>query len=290
MKKPLLHFFTGGLLILSLWRCDLINPTEPTPAYLTINPFSLTTTAAEGSNSANIKQGWLFVNGEFLGVYELPAEVPVLAAGSTVVRVEAGIEDNGLSTTPDIYPFYEAYEEEVDLSPGESTVLNPSTAYLSTAKFAMLEDFEDGRVDFFTEPITGNTTLNIESEIVRSGQFAGRFSLLDSLREIVEIATLQEFSGLQEGGVFVYLEIDYLAEAPVFWGVAGEPDPIAGLERYVEPGFAPKAEWNKIYLNLSQIIFDSQLTDYRIIMQALLRDEDPDSANVYLDNIKLVHF
>jgi hypothetical protein len=290
MKKPLFHLFISGLLALSLWRCDILNPTEPTPAYLTINPFTLSTSAAEGSNSANIKQGWLFVNGEFLGVYDLPAEVPVIAAGPTTVRVEAGIEENGLSSTPDIYPFYEAYEQELDLIPGESTVINPRTSYLSTAKFAMIEDFEDGRVSFFTEPITGNTNLSLEREIVRDGQFAGQFSLVKSVRDIVEIATLQEFSGLQEGGVFVYLEIDYLAEAPVFWGVAGERDPLAGLERYVEPGFAPKPEWNKIYLNLSQIIFDSELTDYQIILQALLREEDPDSANVYLDNIKLVHF
>ncbi|RME96236.1 MAG: hypothetical protein D6772_12140 [Bacteroidetes bacterium] len=288
--KQALYVLLGSLLLISQWSCDLINPEEPIPAYLRIEPFTLSTTASQGPNTENIKQGWLFVNGEFLGAYDLPAEVPVLAVGLSSIRIEAGIHDNGISTTPDIYPFYEPYEEEAELVPGETTVLSPSTRYLSRTKFAFIEDFEDGAVEHFTEAITGGVNLEVEQDMVRSGQFAGRFSLLDSLRPIVEIATAEEFSGLQGNGVFVYLEIDYLAEAPVFWGVAGERDAISGLERYIEPGFAPKAEWNKIYLNLSQDIFNSQLETYKIIMQALLREEDPDSANVYLDNIKLVHF
>ncbi|MCB0638866.1 MAG: hypothetical protein KDC54_19695, partial [Lewinella sp.] len=48
--------------------CDLINPEEPIPAYLYVAPFALNTAPnIEGSNSAKITEGWVFVNGEFLG-------------------------------------------------------------------------------------------------------------------------------------------------------------------------------------------------------------------------------
>lgn len=278
-------------LLFVLSGCDIINPEEQVPAYLDIKEFTLTTeVGSEGSASEKITEVWVFVDGVYLGMYDLPALVPVLKAGPTEVRLEAGIRDNGISATPDIYPFYEAYSVNLDLEANKTEIIEPLTAYTSITKFSFIEDFEDNRPRVFTETLTGGTSLERTQEDVFEGEYSGTFSLTREDRPVVEFATNATFSGLQEGGVFVYLEVNYKSDAPVIWGIIGEPDPIAGPERFYDPGFSPKDEWNKIYFNISQLIFDSQLDEYQIGFQALLTTSSPDSANVILDNIKLVHF
>lgn len=279
------------LILFSMGSCDIINPEEQVPAYLEIQDFTLTTLpGSQGSDSERITEVWVFIDGVFLGMYDLPAVVPVLKAGPTEIRLEAGIRDNGISSVPDIYPFYEPYTVNLNLEANKTESINPVTSYLADAKFAFIEDFEETRPRVFTQILTGVTPLERTQDDVFEGDFSGQFSLTKENSPVVEIATAANFSGLQEDGVFVYLEVNYKSDAPVIWGFVGEPDPIAGPERFYDPGFAPKDEWNKIYFNLSQILFSSLLNEYQIGFQAFLTEESPDSATVLLDNIKLVHF
>ncbi|MEZ4984834.1 MAG: hypothetical protein R2795_07325 [Saprospiraceae bacterium] len=101
----IIHFALLLVMSVSWWQCDFINPEEGIPSYLFIEEFTLTTGPAQGSNSHKITEAWVFVDDIFLGVYDLPATVPVLETGSHTVRVEAGIRDNGLGDFPNIYPF-----------------------------------------------------------------------------------------------------------------------------------------------------------------------------------------
>lgn len=278
-------------LIFSLTTCDLINPEEQVPAYLEINEFSLSTQAgSQGSADERITEVWVFVDGVFLGMYDLPALVPVLKAGPTEIRVEAGIRDNGIASFPDIYPFYEPYKVNLDLKANETSTINPTTTYISEAKFAFIEDFEDTRPRVFTEILNGTTEIERTQDDVFEGNYSGRFSLTRENQPVLEIASSALLSGLLENGVYVYLEVNYKADAPVVWGFVGEPDPIAGPIGYYDPGFSAKGEWNKIYFNLAQLLFDTQLDEYQIGFQAFLLEESPDSSTILLDNIKLVHF
>lgn len=271
--------------------CDLINPEEKVPAYLDIQPFSLSTLpGSQGSSDEKITEVWVFVDGAFLGSYDLPALVPVLNIGTTEIRLEAGIRDNGLSAKPDIYPFYAPYTTTLNLEPGKTETIQPVITYSGDAKFAFIEDFEDNRPRIFTMEILGETPLGRTTDDVFEGGYSGQFSLTRDSRPVVEIGTSASFSGLQDGGVFVYLEVNYKSDVPVSWGIIGEIDPAVGPEGFYDPGFVAKDEWNKIYFNISQLIFDVNVEDYQIGFQAFLTEASPDSATVLLDNIKLVHF
>lgn len=273
-----------------LWQCDLVNPEEATPAYLKIEEFTFTTSVAQGSNHQKITEVWVSINGEFLGVYDLPALVPVLAFGPTVVKLEAGIRDNGISSIPEIYPFYDPFTVNVDLAAGQTTNITPSTRYIDGIQFGFIEDFEDSRPRIFVEQLTGETPLNRTQTDVFEGGYSGHIALTKANNPVVELATGLDFGDLQSAGVFVYLEVTYKSEAPVAWGIVGPGDAILGPEGFFDVGFTPKDDWNKIYFNLSEMIFTSQLDEYKIGLQAFLLETSPDSANVFLDNIKLVHF
>ncbi len=278
-------------MIAFLSTCDVINPEEAIPAYLHIRPFTLETEVlVEGTASHKITEGWVFVNGDFLGAYSLPATLPVLAEGNTEIRIEAGIKDNGVSARPEIYPFYASYPINLDLTPNVTDTIRPTTAYLPETKFGFIEDFEIDRPRIFATQVVGETDIILQGDDVFEGDQSGLVTLQREDRAVVEIASSLDFSGLLDDGVYVYLEVNYKSDVPVFWGILGEPDPLAGLINFYETGFTPKDEWNKIYFNIGTAINSSQFEEYRIGFRAFIDEASPDSANVYLDNIKLLHF
>ena len=67
---------------------------EQIPAYLYIKPFTVN---AQGDASWHkVTEGWLYVNGDYLGSYTLPATVPILADGQSEVWLYPGVKKNGI--------------------------------------------------------------------------------------------------------------------------------------------------------------------------------------------------
>jgi hypothetical protein len=282
-------------LFCSLSSCDFINPQEDVPGFLLVSPFQLTTTPAQGSNSAKITEVWVSVDGEFLGAFALPARVPILGSGLRQVSLQTGIKDNGISTTPDIYPFYTITNTDIDIQPNQTSSLQPTVTYLPETRFAFIENFE-GPQHIFTERRFGGPDQAMQKST--QNPFEGNASgliTLDSANTIAEIATGPVFRNLNERSPFVYLEMDYKSDVPVLVGLVGfgPNTPPTGRTLY-EAGFLPKENWNKIYFNLSQSIFASGLSDFQVVVQAAIPVQNGtptrNSARVWLDNVKLLHF
>ena len=78
------------------------------PAYIKIDTIKLDTYYPEqGSKSANITDAWVYVNDNLVGVFELPALLPVLHRGPNKLQIYPGIKLNGISSTRVPYPFYQ---------------------------------------------------------------------------------------------------------------------------------------------------------------------------------------
>lgn len=290
MKQSIIVLF--GLCCLLFVHCDLINPEEAVPAYIHIEPFSLQTELSmQGSASHKITEGWLTVNDEFLGVYQLPATVPVLLAGSVNIFLEAGIKDNGIGSTPDIYPFYQPYQIQVELSPNQTTTIIPTTRYEQGAQFAFIEDFETGTT-IFQDTLLGAGGLKVSSVEPFEGNFSGKIELTTD-DPVIELATISEFAGLTDRSPLVYLEVNYKSDVPVIFGLIGGKG-TAGQNAVFDPGFNPKNTWNKIYFNLSGILATSPFDAHQVGLKAYIPKENGqltlNSATVWLDNLKLVHF
>lgn len=290
-----MHYHRSILLLLPLClllQCDLINPEESIPAFIRIEQFELQTDiGVQGSASHKITEGWLTVNGEFLGAYQLPASVPVLMQGSVEILVEAGVKDNGISTTPDIYPFYAPFETTLTLVPGETSSLSPIARYDRNTQFAFIEDFEAG-VTRFQDLIEGETGLEVTDNNTFEGSYSGTIQL-STENPVVEVATLNEYSGLTDQSPFVYLEVNYRSDAPVIFGLIGGKGTSSRTAVY-DPGFNPKDSWNKIYFNLSGLLATSPFDAHQIGLRAFIPTENgqltASQATVWLDNIKLIHF
>lgn len=288
MTQKGIYFVILAMAILTS-ACELINPSEEVPAFLYITPFEFTTNpGTEGSASANITEVWVTVNGDFLGVYPLPASVPVLATGLTEVRLDAGIHDNGIRSTPNIYPYYEPFIREVELASNETDTLRPSTGYRSNVRFAFIEDFENGN-RIFTEQIEGQNGLTSTNDVIFEGNQSGELTLTIA-NDLVQLGTAQIYAGLTDASPLVYLEMDYKSDVPVVWGVRGFNSNNAGSV-VLQPGFRERSDWNKIYFDLSLLVLEGNFLGHRIVLQAALPvGSSLEEAKVYLDNVKLIHF
>ncbi|MEN0046018.1 MAG: hypothetical protein AAF806_03055 [Bacteroidota bacterium] len=273
--------------------CDLINPEETIPSYISIESIDfVATTPTHGSSNHKIVEAWVSVDGVFIGVYDLPATIPVLASGATEIKVEAGIKDNGIGRLPEIYPFFEPYRVNVDLKPAEVTVLQPNTRYRENLSFALVEDFENGS-NIFIDELDGNslTSIDVTTEDVFEGNASGVIQLTGE-NPAVEVATdfARKYSDLQTKGVPVYLELNYKTDVEVAFGIIGhELAVFTPPEKLYEPVLFPKQTWNKVYLNLSAAVFELQTPEYQIALIAVL-PPDLESGSIRLDNIKLIHF
>ena len=77
------------------------------PSYIYIESIDLETESFEGSDSQNLTDAWVTMDGNFLGAFELPCTIPILGDGAHEFRVSSGIKANGISATRIIYPFFQ---------------------------------------------------------------------------------------------------------------------------------------------------------------------------------------
>jgi hypothetical protein len=282
----------------ALWACEKSDPAENVPAYLYLTPFTLSVdAAAQGSASHRITEAWLSVDGAFLGAYSLPATVPVLGRGETRLALSPGIRDNGIARTPEIYPFYQPFETMLELVPAQLDTLRLQTRYRPQTRFAFIEDFERG-TPIFDELRQGSSENRLRPTTTDADVFEGRFSGLIRLNQnnpTVELATVSRFREMPAAGRPVYLEVNYKSEVPVLFGIIGylPQTPGEGFSLF-DPGFLPREDWNKIYFNLTLLFQQANFSEYQIALFATIPLENGrlsrDEANIWLDNIKLVHF
>jgi len=280
---PSLEAGLGLCLSFLITSCDLVNPAEQIPAYLQIDNFELTTTAAQGENSEQITDVWVFVNDISLGVYELPATVPTLDIGNQNVTIFPVIRENGLRSTPVIYPFYNRYETTVELTAEQTININPTTTYVSNAIFELVEDF------------------NTSGHRLKGGN-PNAIQIKDGVGEVVfsnndEIAFTSSSTFVDlptSGGKAVFLEFDYQTNVEFEVGLVGL-DINGGTINATNYKIilCPINRWNKLYVNFQEDLELSQLTGYKLAFRASTNDTgcgniNSESPKVLIDNIKFI--
>jgi len=266
---------------------------EQIPAYLRLEPF--TVNAPGGAGWQKITDGWLYVNGEFLGAYTLPATVPVLAEGDSDIWLFPGVKENGILETPNIYDFLERFSQKKNLSPAQTTLIQPETRYKTDAIFAWAADRTsfDGPSSLVLE--NRDTDTSNTFELTSVGAFAGLSVKIAVNKDHPTLEIITEQADLPvNGNQQVWLELHYRNDVPFVLYLIGttgsSPETILPIYR-----FNAVENWNKVYMNLTQFMVQSGEAKHRLLFQTLLpRGSDgnytKDAGTVYLDNIKLVHF
>lgn len=268
------------LVVLVFGSCNKKDLEAEVPSYVQINPFTFTTNeSTQGTDSHNLTDGWVYINGELQGVFELPVKFPVLGEGNVTIEVEPGIKENGISERRVRYFLCEGYSEQIELKKEQLVVVNPTSTYRSSTTFYWMEDFESASLPF-TYPAASDTTMHKYN----IGQFEGDYSArakMNSSQDFFE-AISQGFTGLPKIGKDVFLEMNFKTNQPVLVGLYADAEQIGLFFLNDSEG-----EWKKIYLNFSEAIQTRPSTgEFKIFFGFQSEVSNPE---LMIDNLKLVH-
>jgi len=283
MKFKIVFFIALGITFNS---CSLFDGFEEEPMYISFSEDpSLVVGPDEGADTHDIFGVSVYADGFNVGVFNLPADVPVLDNNTeTDLSVFAVIRNNGQGDRPLEYPFYKSIEISRSFEPGGSVPVNPKFEYKDDLNFLYIEDFEDQHR--ITENIDGSDTIVIEKVgDARSGSFSGAI-MTSEANPFFEKATFNTFNSADINNTFAYLEMDYKNDIPFRVGIIG----IIGnqAERQYKIQLSISEEWNKIYLDLTPEILTNNYTSYKLLFSSL--PGDTDYGTVQIDNVKLITF
>jgi hypothetical protein len=284
--NPLFVLLSSAIILwaASLTSCDSADD-ELIPSYIRIDSISLKDNSQiyEGSLSHNITDAWLYVNQELIGVFELPARIPVLAEGEVSVTVKAGIKMNGISSTRIPYPFFTEDDMVVTLQKEQTTRLSPEVSYKSDIHLNWYENFEDDniRLDEFGDTLI----IRVQGTDTFEGNGSGKISLNDT--NTFYEATTDTSYVLPANGDPVFLEMNFKTNYQVTTGLYALSASMNDQKAIVV--LNPTEEWKKIYINLTNAILNSsEASNFRVFFGILRREGDP-NATVFVDNLKLIY-
>jgi hypothetical protein len=287
-RKILFSLLIGGPLVILVNSCELINPAEDIPSFIHIDSIDvkINNPSAEGTGSHKISDAWVYVDDELIGAFELPATVPILKEGTHRLTIRAGIKSNGISSTRPYYPFYEpVVYDNFKLYKDSIIKINPVTHYSDGAKIAWIEGFEDGGVSLINAS-DDTTSLNKTNDhsLVFEGNYSAYARILPGDTSFFFRST--DTYKLPISG-YSYLELNYKNNNKFVVGLIANINgtlvtlPVLVLNR--------SDNWNKIYINLTMMVYNySTATDFYIFVSSV-RESDVAEPLIYLDNLKLVY-
>lgn len=281
------------ILLLFISSCSFFDKQEDTPSYIHIKKFELNTSSAQGTNSNNINDVWVFINGNAMGVFELPCTIPYLGEGNTRITLYAGIKDDGIAAIRKIYPFYTNYVVDKVLTRGKVDTISPTTTYFDPPLCNIdKEEFEDAGIKFVAD---ASSTINVIKTNAVGEVFEDQYSGIISMNAsdlFMKSFYTTNFAFPGNGGQ-AYLEINYKNNVEFIIGMEiTEPMNIVQTDNTgINPSYDDNENlvWKKIYVNLTDLInLHPNATNYRIYIKAV----NPEASNglfVLIDNFKVLY-
>jgi hypothetical protein len=268
--------------------CELINPDEQVPAFLRMEGYSISTVSGQGHAVHNLTDAWVFHNEQLVGVYELPADIPLLSTGPTPLRIRAGMKVSGLVGQRSAHPFLNDVEVTLPFAPDSVTVLNPMLTYRSTANFRWVEDFEGSGISLTPTGVNQGTISRVEGVEAYHGQslkitLAGNMQLAECASALAHPLPGQNSP--------VILEISYRNNTRFTVGLISFT--ASGVRQTTVMVINPSPEeWKHMYVNLTPTVSSSSLfgaPGHQVFFGFIHDAAGVEESYVLLDNIKLIH-
>lgn len=287
-------------LLLCLTACQLINPDEELPVYISIQDARVLVDETLNTYSPlGIKDAWLFLQSEQIGIFELPAVVPILPekVGNTL-RIGGGIFDTGLSTFRVEYPFWDDISVSIEgVEPLDTVVITPRFEYFprdTTIIYAFEAGFEGGSSNLESlTPASTFTTLQITSEDKFVGLQSGKVSFSPNKYQFEASSPLLTLP--QSGNNAIWCEVTYKNDIPFTVLMIGlAPGSPIEVELPTNVLFSSPDEWNTAYINLNDLarsIPDGSV--FKLLFRASSQEAGSATGRtgtIFLDQIRLIHF
>ena len=289
-----LYFLPAVILLINVFLLSSCKKYTASDAafFIRANPISIkTNTLTQGSGSNKITDLFLYVNGNFQGVYPAGNLMPIITKNQKVtINAFAGIKNNGISSTRISWTFYNYITLDTLVESGKTIDYPFTFSYAPGVIFEWIEDFDSQTHSGYTIRVSDSNFSNTKSFKIAqpSDCFEGKSIEMDITGDSLT-AQLESNIGypLPIGSSDVYLELNYKCTIPFSVGVIADSDPAT-----LRPAVVVNAQpvWNKIYIELANVVSQAPVgVNYKIYF-AMLKTDPNTYPKMFLDNIKLVHF
>lgn len=265
--------------------CSVFDPAEEIPSYVQINSISLqiNNSTIEGTSSHKITDAWVYIDGELIGAFEMPVNIPVLKEGTHSIIVFAGVKQNGMSSTRALYSKYKGWEGTITLTRGQITTVSPVVQYFPSTNFVWMCDFDD--VGTNIDDSTNAPYPNILQEVSAPLAFEDESGFVQLNASMTQFYAQSNLAFLLDIGQDVYLEMNYKCNQSFVVGVHNSTT----QSFYASNSISASDSWNKIYLRLNDALqIDPQGYTFYIYI-AMQKDATVDTPELYIDEIKLIN-
>lgn len=280
----------GMIFIMLLMGCGQFKNPDMIPAYVEIEDIEIITTPGQGTRSHDFREFYFYRDVEFLGGYAKGKPFPVLGEGLTQLTFFPGIRENAIQDLLAIYPLMNRAEIDVNLEPGKVTKVRPQFRYAPNARFLFVEEFEISHI--FTEVLLGaeNARLSIDRNVIYEGRGTGRLQVSKEA-PILSVATNDIYNSLPQNGSPIFMELNFKSDALLAIGLKGYDGLTPFGEEYFKIILNPTNSWRKVYIRFNEEIVALRKNGYQFVFRADYDFLNPaETQNVYIDNVKLIHF
>jgi len=268
--------------------CEKFSGDQTIPAYLKIDSIYLVTKLSQGTASHNITDAWIYVDDELIGVFEMPARVPVLKQGKHKVRIDAGIKKNGIAATRAAYVFYDPIIiQQVKLAPDSTTKLGTlHTDYSTATQFLGMENFENAGIILDT---TSRSLVGISRTVFGSDQ---TFEGIHSGSIVMDTTTKKNrFECVTHSNYTiplapVYMEMNFNTNMAFTVGVVIYVS-LSIVQQPIITLNPTYGKWKKIYIDLTSALNTYPgASTFKVYLSAF--DTQVTNATILIDNIKIL--
>ena len=275
--------------VLALQGCDIINPKEKEPAYLYIPSYTFEASLNQGSSSESITEVWVYANDKSLGVYDLPAKIPILELGTSNIRIFAGIKNNGISNSRIRYPFYAPYDTTLTISAFQTDTITPTFFYYNQAVISE-KGFES--INPFVQIGSNNGDFSLTNQA--SQVFEGNRSGWGHLDAGSGHLYYKDDDNLNyTSGDNVFLEMNYSSNNTFSVGFITTTGGIQAknVALIINPsssgdGLLPV--WKKIYIDFGYVLQQNPNAQFNELYVEANPTNSNTPVNIFLDNLKWV--
>lgn len=279
------------ILLAFLASCEIINPAESIPAYVYIPKINFDAQTGQGTDSVEITDAWVFVNDDQIGVFELPAMVPILNKGINRLTISPGIILNKIANSRGINPFYKSFDMAIDFQPQNIDTIIPTSSFQDFTTFAWLEDFELAGHTLDSAVVSTSNFFKVDADSEPQNVYEGDKSIGFMVSPDQSRFTGQTSQGfvLPQNRRAVLLEMHYKSDYIFSVNLLIQTTDNSIINQSHLTLRKTDGEWKKAYVN-----FTNKLNNYEAgtriwVVFDCLFTENQGSGNVYMDNFKLTY-
>lgn len=268
-------------LICIIFSCKKDKLKSPAASFIVVNTTSVSSGTLSLIETHKITDIWLYVDGNFQGIYPVGSVMPILGTGTSEIKMYAGIMNNGISATRIPYTFYDAYTFTGNFEAQQTYTIVPVFKYRSGIS-AISDAFNGGGSNYMPGGDSSYAIISNPS-LVWGGTGGSVFMSMSTAKPTSRILSSTTVT-LPANGKEVYLELDYKCNQEITVGVICG----GGVEERTAVTLRATNGWNKVYISLISVASTQPTYNYYKIFINAVKQSDVSTPLIYLDNIRLV--